>query len=403
MKRKIILISIDGLADGPIPAFRNKTPLEFADTPNLDFLAKNGICGLVIPWVKKGEMPSSEDTHLAIFGYNPNKCNPGRGVLEALGIMKRVEPNLLCIRGNFSTVDEKMRIIDRRAGRINETESLIRSLNKIRLKNARIKVKKSFSYRVVVFARGRDLSPAISSNDPKRVGEIVRKIEAKNKNAKKTADILNEFLEVAHSVLQNHPLNKRRIKEGKMPANYILLRGAGKFKKIESFYKRYGLKAGFIAGGVLYRGIGRYLGMKEIFVKNATGLADTNLFGKFEAARRSISRFDFIFLHIKPVDTFGEDGDYWGKKEYIEKIDSALSPLMDLRNVMIVITGDHPTFSLKKSHWFAPNPILIFGTKEKDNTQKFSERDCKRGVLGVISQLSLMKKILKMCIDSAGA
>lgn len=393
--RKIILIVIDGLADEKVPQLKNQTPLEAAQTPNLDFLAKNGICGKVVPWFENKKLPTSEDTHLAIFGYDPKKSNPGRGVLEAIGIGEKIKKEDICFRGNFATVDENLTIIDRRAGRIEETENLILALDKIKVKGAKVIVRKSFGHRIVLILRGRGLSEKITSNDPKKVGVKVLKISAIKKRAKKTVEILNEFLEKARSVLENHPLNKKRIKEGKLPANYLLLRGAGKFRPIESFKEKYGLKAGFIAGGILYKGIAKYLGMKEIKVKGANGMATTNLKGKFLAAKREIKNFDFLFLHIKAPDTFGEDGNFLGKKEFIEKIDKSLALLLKLKNTLIVVTGDHPTSSLKKSHSLGSNPLLIFGNG-KDEVEKFSEEECQRGSLGEIRQIKLFQKILEL-------
>lgn len=390
--KKILFLVIDGLADDPIPQLNGQTPLEAANTPNFDFLAKNGVCGVVIPWTKKGELPTSEDCHLALFGYSPPTSNPGRGVLEAIGIDEKLTGNEVCLRGNFASVDENLFILDRRAERIENTSSLILALNKI---SSRIKVKRSFGHRIVLIIKGKDLGEKITSNDPKKVGEKVLPIIGKDKKSQKTAQILREFLEKAHIVLRNHPLNKKRVREGRLPANYLLLRGAGRLKKVKSFYQKYKLKAGVIAGGILYKGIGKFLGMEEIPVKGATGKKDTNLKGKILKAKQSLSRFDFIFLHIKAPDTFGEDGDFQGKKEFLEKIDSHLPPLFDLKNTLLVITGDHPTSCLKKSHSLGTNPLLIFGDG-KDNVEKFSERECEKGALGKILQINLLKKVLKL-------
>lgn len=395
IRKKIILIVIDGLADEKIPQLKHKTPLESAKTQNLDFMAKNGICGSAIVWAEKNKLPTSEDTHLAIFGYDPKKSNPGRGVLEALGIGEPVQKQDICLRGNFATVDENLTIIDRRAGRIENTENLISALNKIRVKGVKIIIRKSFGHRVVLMLRGKNLSPKINSNDPKKLGVSVLRISAKEKKAKKTSQILNEFLEKSRTVLENHPLNKKRIKEGKLPANYLLLRGAGKIKKIKCFKGKYGLKAGFIAGGTLYKGIGKFLGMKEIKVKGANGMTNTNLEGKFLSAKKEIKNFDFLFLHIKATDTFGEDGDFFKKKEFIEKIDKNIKSLFNLRDVLIVVTGDHPTSSLKKSHDFGNNPVLVFGNG-KDDIEKFSEKECEKGKLGNFPQIQLMPKILQL-------
>ncbi len=393
--KKIILMIIDGLGDESIPQLGNKTPLEAAIKPNLDFLAKNGACGLIVPRTEKGKLPTSEDCHLALFGYNPKKANPGRGVLEVLGIGEKILKEDVCFRGNFATVDENLKIIDRRAGRIEGTEPLIKSLNKIKIKGVKIIIKKAFGHRFGLILRGKNLSEKVSSNDPKEAGDKVFKIKPLKIKSKKTAQILNLFLDISHSILERHPLNKERVLKGFLPANYLLLRGAGKLKRIEKFSQKYKLKAGFIAGGTLYKGIGRYLGMKEIKVRGANGLPTTNLKGKFLAAKKNIKNFDFIFLHIKAVDNFAEDGNFLEKKNFIEKIDQNLKLLLNLKNTLIIVTGDHSTSSLLKKHCRALIPILIYG-KIADSVKEFSERACQKGDLGELRQINLMKKILKL-------
>ena len=393
---KILLIIIDGLGDKPIPQLKNKTPLEKAETPNLDFLAKKGILGLVLPYFEKGKLPTSEDTHLALFGFDPKISNPGRGVLEVLGIGMEILPGDVCLRGNFTTVDEKMKILDRRAGRIENTEPLIEAISNIKIEGVKFLIKKAFSHRIGIVMRGEKLSSEISDGDPKIIGVQPLKIKAldKSKKAKFTAKVLNEFLKRAHFILKNHPLNKKR----KLPANYILVRGAGKLKKFLDFSKKYKLRAGCIAGGTLYKGIGKYLGMDLIEVEGANGLPNTNLKGKFLTAKKALKNYDFLFLHIKAADNLAEDGNFLGKKEFIEKIDKNLGPMIKLKNVLFIVTGDHSTSSLQKNHCKNPNPILIFGSKKNgsDASLKFSEKECQKGKLGKIKQINLMEKILKL-------
>lgn len=396
--KKILLIIIDGLGDEPIPALSNKTPLESAKTPNLDFLAKNGICGLIEPYFPNKKLPTSEDSHLALFGYHPKIYNPGRGVLEVMGIGEKILPEDICFRGNFATIDENFKVIDRRAGRIEKTDSLISALNKIKIKGVKIIVKKAFGHRIGIILRGKNLSEKLSSNDPKKNGVEVLKILAKNKRAKRTAKILNEFLVKAKNLLENHPLNKKRKEEGKLVANYILLRGAGKLRKIKKFFEKYNLKSAFVAGGTLYKGIGRYLGMEEIKCRGATGLLNTNLKEKFFAAKKFLSKYDFIFLHIKAPDNLAEDGNFLGKKEFIEKIDKNLKPILKLKDTLVIVTADHSTCSILKSHCKKLIPILIYGG-DQDSVKEFSEKTCKKGKLGKIKQLNLMPKILKLAMS----
>jgi len=401
---KILLIVIDGLGDEPIPQLKNKTPLEKAETPNLDFLAKKGILGLVLPYFEKGKLPTSEDTHLALFGFDPKISNPGRGVLEVLGIGMEILPGDVCLRGNFGTLDEKMKILDRRAGRLENTEPLIEAISNIEIEGVKFLIKKAFSHRIGIVMRGEKLSSEISDGDPKIIGVQPLKIKAldKSKKAKFTAKVLNEFLKRAHFILKNHPLNKKR----KLPANYILVRGAGKLKKFLAFSKKYKLKSCCIAGGTLYKGIGKYLGMDLIQAEGADGLQNTNLKGKILAAKKALKKYNFIFCHIKAADNLAEDGNFLGKEEFIEKIDKNIKPLLGLKNTLIAITADHSTCSELKRHCVEPIPILIYGTPPtllppasrapgKNGVQKFSEKACQKGKFGKIKQINLMEKILK--------
>jgi len=391
--KKIIFLVIDGLGEEPVDAFGKKTPLEEAKTPNFNFLAKNGILGCLIPWREKNSLPTSEDCHLALFGFDPKKFNPGRGVLEALGAKMKIKKGDLCFRANFATLDQKGIIIDRRAGRIEKTEGLISALRKIKIKGVKIFLKKAFGHRFVLVLRGKNLSAKVSSNDPKKIGVFPLKILGQ----KRTVKILNNFLEKAKAILENHPINKERIKKGELPANYILLRGAGKLKKIQSFKLKYGKKACVIAGGTLYKGIGQYLGMKEIKVKGANGMFNTNLKGKFLAAKKALSKFDFIFLHIKAADNLAEDGNFLGKKEFLEKIDKEIKNLFPLENTILVITGDHNTSCQLKSHSPGLVPFLIFDSERKfEGKEKFSEKNCQKGQWDKILQIKILSKVLKL-------
>lgn len=399
---KIILIIIDGLGDEPIPALKNQTPLEAARTPNLDYLAKNGISGLVLPYFKKGKLPTSEDGHLALFGYQPEIFNPGRGVLEVLGMEAEILSNDICLRGNFATVDKDFRIIDRRAGRIEDTEDLIKAISGIEIEGVRFLITKGISHRIGIIMRSRrELSPKISDGDPKEEKVQVRKIvpyfnsslqikQKELRQAEFTAEVLNQFLEKTHLILKYHPRNKKR----ELPANYILTRGAGIFKKVMSFKEKYQLKSACIAGGPLYKGIAKFLGMKIIEVKGANALPTTNLKNKFFSIKNNLRKNDFIFCHIKAVDNFAEDGNFFGKKEFIEKIDRNLKILFNLKHTLIVVTSDHSTCSLLKRHCKKLIPILIYG-KNKDRIKKFSEKSCQKGKLGRIKQLDVMPVILE--------
>ena len=385
--KKILLIIIDGLGDKPIPQLNNKTPLESAETLNMDLMAKKGICGLVETFrFPKEKVPTSEGAHIALFGYQDYFL--GRGPYEAAGIGMELKKGDVALRANFGTVDKNLKVIDRRAGRIEKTQELVKALQEIKIDGIKFIIKKSYGHRAVLVLRGKGLSKKISDNDPHKKGVRVKNIIPldKSKEAKFTADVLNKYLEKTNQILEKHGLNKKR----KLPANYLLVRGAGMMEKIPSFKKRYNLKAACIAGGALYKGVAKILGMDLIKVRRATGFASTNLKGKILASKSALKKYNFIFLHIKATDTFSHDGDFQGKKKFIEKIDKEIKTLFELKNILIVITADHSTCCSNKDHCIEPVPILIFGNG-KDNVRQFSENACEKGRIGRIKQANLMK------------
>lgn len=390
---KILFIILDGLGDRPLKIFGGRTPLELAFTPNLDKLAREGICGLIKP-VFFGPFPTSRDGHLALFGYNL-KESLKRGPIEALGVGFQLKENDLAFRGNFASVDKKMRILDRRAGRISETKELISALNGFEIEKVKFFLKRGVSHRFALVLRGENLSEKISDGDPQKVGVFPLKIKPLDKSfsAYFSAKLINKFLEISHQILNEHPLNKKRKEKKLLPANYLLLRGAGIFKKMESFSKKWQKKACGIAGGAFYKGIIKALKMKLIPVSGATGRADTNLSGKVKRAISSLKKFDFCYLHIKALDIFSHDKDCLGEKRYLEKIDKAFSPLLKLKKTLIVITGDHLTPCLLGEHSKDLIPVLVYG-KGKDKTKSFSEKECKKGSLGVIKANEFLKKIM---------
>lgn len=392
---KLIFLVLDGLADSPIPQLGKRTPLEEGATPHFDKVAREGVCGTVYPFFFPGKMPTSEDSHLALFGYDPKKENPGRGVLEALGLGMEVRKGDVCFRANFATVDRTGRVKDRRAGRVDGTQPLVKALSGIRVPGVKIIVKKSVGHRLVVQMRGRGLSPRVSSNDHKRTGIIPPPVKPlkKSKEASRTAEAVNEFLRQAHKVCASHEFNKGR----KLPANFILVRGAGTMERVPSFRSRHGLKAACVAGGGLYKGIARFLGMEVLSVKGANALPDTDLAAKFRASVRSLSSFDFVFCHVKAADNLAEDGKWREKKKFLERVDSFL-PVLLKGGSYIAVTGDHATCSLKKAHCRNAIPLAVAGPGlVPDKVVRFSEHSCKKGGFGTMRQTRALSKVLSRC------
>ncbi len=394
--KKIIFLIMDGMGDRPIKKFNNKTPLEAAYTPNMDFLAKNGITG-IMHVLGKGVIPHSDQGHLTLFGYDLKKHYHSRGPIEALGVGLKLKKGDVALRANLGSVDKKLVVKDRRSGRIESTKPFVKLMNKTVIDGVKFILKSGTSHRAVIVMSGKGISDQISRSDPWEKGKKVLKIKAldNSKEAKFTADVLNKFLELSYNKFKDFKLNKERIREGKLAGNYWLARGAGHFKKIPSFKEMYNLKSCCIAGGGLYKGLGAIAGMEVLKVKGATGTPNTDLRAKFLAAKKYLRKYDFIFLHIKGTDIFGHDGNPDGKKQFIEKVDKQLPILMD-QDVLITITADHSTPCANKDHSADPVPVLIYSKGlEPDSVDKFGESYCKNGKLGVISGRRFLKLIQK--------
>jgi len=395
---KAILVICDGLGDRPIKELGGKTPLEAGKKPNLDRLAKEGICG-VMHTLGVGIRPGSDTSHLAIFGYDPKDYYHGRGPFEAAGIGMDLKPGDVALRGNMGTVDGSLMVTDRRAGRIPDTTPYAKALDGIVIDGVRFYVKPGTGHRVGVVMKGKGLSSRISDPDPHEVGVKIHPAIALDgsREAKFTANVLNKFLEKSHEILKDLKENEQRIKEGNPPGNYVLMRGAGYVADIPSFEKRYGLKAACVAGAGLYKGVARMLGMDVIKVEGATGLPDTNVESKFRMAKNALKQYDFIFVHVKAADSLGEDGNFKGKKEFIEKIDKAAKVLLGIQDTFVIVTADHTTPCALKAHSGDPVPVLINGPGVRvDDVKEFGERNCAKGGLGHIKGLELMPELINL-------
>jgi 2,3-bisphosphoglycerate-independent phosphoglycerate mutase len=399
MVKKVILVVCDGLGDRPVKELGRKTPLEAARTPNLDNLAREAECGMMHT-LGRGFTPGSDTAHLTILGYDIDKYYSGRGPIEVAGIGLQLEHGDVALRGNFGTVDENLKIVDRRAGRILVVEPLTEALDGMEVDGVKFIVKPGTAHRAGVIMRGRGLSGAIIDADPHKPDLPVRTVTPTEDTpeAKHTATVLNKFLAKAHEVLKKHPLNAERMQEGKLPANYLLVRGAGQYKQFPSFKERYGLTACCIAGGGLYKGVGAFLGMKVLAVPGATGLPDTNIKAKFQAALDNLRSFDFVFVHVKAADSLGEDGNFEGKRDFIEKIDQAASLLNDLsEDTLLVVTADHSTPCEMKAHSGDPVPIMFRGSSVRvDTVVAFNERACPQGGFGFIRGKDIMPQVMNL-------
>lgn len=392
MKREsLILLILDGVGDLPKP----KTPLQAAKKPNMDKLAKEGITGMFSP-LGRGIVPGSDTSHLQLFGYEPEIFYPGRGPLEALGIGMEIRPADIAFRTNFGTVrDDKL--IDRRAGRIETEEAQpLQNYLSTKIDDIEIIFKSSTDHRGAVIFRGPGLSPHVSDTDPHATGKLVKCIPLnETPEAKKTAAIVNKYMEFAMKVLGNAKENKMREKNRKLPANILLLRGAGEHREVPSFVERFGIEAACVAGGALYCGVSKYIGMDVFRLPKRKNKEIIN--EKAAAAAKATENYDLVFLHIKGCDDMGHDGDFKGKKEMIERIDKEVIPIIVKSGASIIITGDHSTPVSRKAHSGHELPILIWSREERyDNVKKFDEINCMNGGLGHISGCDIMPIILNI-------
>ena len=370
---KIVFLVIDGLGGLPDP-ITGKTELETACTPNLDRLVKMGICGLSDP-VGRGITPGSGPGHLALFGYDPIIYTIGRGVLEGLGIGFELNDKDIAARGNFCTVDSSGIITDRRAGRIDTKKSskLCELLSSIKLKGIELFVKPVRDHRFLIVFRGNKLSDNLTDTDPQQIGIVPYTVSYLKDDDRYTADIANEFVEQAKTIL-----------EAQHPANMLLLRGFSKLPAIPSIIELYKLKPAAIARYPMYKGLAKLVGMK---IYNA----DDGIEEELTILNKHFQDHDFFYIHVKEGDSAGEDGDFTRKVQVIERVDAALTKLIELAPDVIVVTGDHSTPAMLKGHSWHPVPVLLYSKWcRKDNVQHFSELSCVSGGLGRIQATDIM-------------
>jgi len=387
MKRKGILIIIDGLGDRPIKEFGGKTPLEYANTPNLDKLAKIGILGLHDP-IKPGQPAGSDTAHLSIFGYDPYKTYRGRGFFEALGVGLDLDKEDLAFRVNFATIENGI-IVDRRAGRISteEAHELAKAIQETVKLPVEFIFKGATGHRAVLVLKGMAKGYKVGENDPHEAGKPPHKFTYEDEESKKVAEILEEFVQKTHEVLENHPINKKRKEEGKPVANYLLIRGAGTYPDIPmKFTEQWKVKAAAVLATALVKGVARAIGFDAFTPEGATGEYNTDEMAKARKVVELLRDYDFVFLHFKPSDAAGHDNKPKLKVEMIEKADRMIGYIIEninLEKTVIAITGDHSTPCEVMNHSGDPVPLLITGGGVRtDYTESFGERECMRGGIG---------------------
>ena len=370
---KIVMLVIDGLGGLPHPE-TGKSELETANTPNLDRLAAESACGLTTP-VAPGITPGSGPGHLALFGYDPVKYLIGRGVLEGIGIGVDLKAGQVAARGNFCTLDESGLLVDRRAGRITTSESapLVELLDWIEVPDVDISVYPVRDHRFVLVLSGDGLDERVGETDPQALEVPPLEARAFVSEAEKTAAAVRAFTSEVRRVLRDQST-----------ANMVLLRGFSALPDLPGMDKTYRLNPAAIAAYPMYRGLAQLVGMKVI---PTGGTFDDEL----DTLEKAFQQHDFFFLHYKPADAAGEDGDFDAKVETLEHLDARIPRLLEQEIDTFVVAGDHSTPAIMGNHSWHPVPFMLNSSNYAgDGLSSFSERAFAGGSIGRLPAVSVM-------------
>jgi len=377
---KIALLVLDGLGDIATRDQNYLTPLEAANTPNMDALAKDSAQGRMIP-VAPGITPGSGPGHLGLFGYDPLEFEVGRGVIEALGLGLTLKRGDVAARANFCTLNNKGIVTDRRAGRIETAvcEELCTLLSKKikKLGETEVMIKAGKGHRFVVIFRGKGLEGPVTDSDPNREGlpiPVSTPVDTTSAKQKKIAKLIADFYAAALPLLAK-----------KQPANGFLMRGIAHQPHIPTIEERYGLRAAALAVYPMYKGLAQLVGMTKI--EGQQTIAE-----QFQKYLAEYDNYDFFFVHYKYTDMHGEDGNFEAKKKAIEDFDAALPILLEKKPDVLVITGDHSTPCALKGHSWHPQPVLLHSAcSGSDKLERFTETCANLGSLGTFEAKFLMR------------
>lgn len=382
---KYLIFVGDGMADYPVPELGGKTPLEYANTPNMDYIASHGICGTSLP-TPPAMKPESDTANLALLGYDPLVYSRGRSPLEALSMGINMSDTDTAIRCNIVTLSEEdvpyaeRRMIDHSAGEIDTPSArvLVDAVNKA-LGSDKRNFYCGLSYRHCLIWK--DCPPTPDFARPhdiigKTIGEYLPEDER-----------FRSLMEKSHDVLEHHPLNEKRRSENKKPANSIWLWSAGKKPALPSFSERFGLRGAAVAAVDLIKGIAICAGMDVINVEGADGTPDTNYMGKANAALRALEKYDFVFLHVEAPDESGHRGEPLTKVRSIESVDAMLGSILEgLKkngtHARVLFCCDHPTPVSRRTHTHDSIPFVIYDTKNElgGKCRCYSEKEAQKGV-----------------------
>ena len=358
------------MADEPIAELGMKTPLECANTPNMDRIAAEGTLGLVYT-IPEGFPPGSDVANLCVLGYDPRLSYSGRGPLEAANMNVKLAPEDVAFRCNLVTIGADGSMQDYSAGHITSDEA-----NRIILD-----LQREFGSSSIMFVPGVSYRHLTVWRDGAESAETTPPHDIVGRNA---ADYLprgpgsegiRELMETAAKFLAVHPVNLSRMEKGKRPANSIWLWGQGRAPKIEPLSKKYNLRGGIISAVNLLNGIGVYAGLEVIRVEGATGYIDTNYVGKAKKALEALRSMDFVFVHVEAPDEMGHEGNMEGKIKAIEDFDekvvgTVLRGIDYLGPFRIAVLSDHPTPLVLKTHAGDPSPFAVLSSNRLENQDR---------------------------------
>ena len=401
---KYLIILGDGMADEPVAKLGNKTPLQFANTPYMDMLAQKGQNG-ILDTIPPGMDPGSEIANMSVLGYYVPNVYEGRGVLEAASIGVNVLPGELAMRCNLVCIDGDL-LKNHSAGHISTEEAaiLISYLND-KLGDDTFSFYTGVSYRHVLKMKGGNKH--VYCRPPHDIPETPFRKHLPsplNDTGIETAKALNEIILKSQKILADHPINIKRIAEGKDPANSIWMWSPGYRPNMKPLSEMFPIKKGAVISAVdLIMGIGVYAGLEVIHVDGATGLYDTNYEGKAEAALKALKTNDFVFLHIEASDEAGHEGDVPLKVKTIEYLDSRIvktiyEEIKDWdEDIKIAILPDHPTPCKIRTHTRDPIPFLIYHKNIiPDSVSVYDEFAAKNGALGLLKEDEFMKALFNI-------
>lgn len=402
---KHIIILGDGMADWAVPALGNKTLLQYAETPYMDLLARMGRTGM-LKTVADGFHPGSEVANMSVMGYDLYKVYEGRGVLEAASIGVELEPGDMAMRCNIICVEGDT-LKNHSAGHITteEADELIQFLNQ-HLATERIRFYTGVQYRHLLVIKGGDKRVScVPPHDIPMQPFRQNMVKADCPEAQSTAELLNTLILKSQELLATHPVNLKRVSEGKDPANSIWPWSPGYRPKMELLSQKYpAIRSGAVITAVdLIRGIGHYAGLQCIDVEGATGLYTTNYEGKAQAAIEALKENDFVYLHVEASDEAGHEGNIDLKLKTIEYLDKrAIGPIYEaIKNwdepVAIAVLPDHPTPCEHRTHTAESVPFLIYYPGiEPDEVQCYDEVACRQGGYGTLEKDQFMNEFMKI-------